>query len=239
MGEVTVTIGFDAASRRVTIDGKPTGEPIEIGRVVAEGFDYQTEADRTNTIHWNPQHVNFDDFRRNVQAFVDIAGILNLYKKLLFRGKTPDELRMLQPREELSMAAHGGAIPPAEIDLVHGILGSMTENGELGEILLDMLDGKPADRINAIEEVGDNRWYLNRILRWADCDDLTCERMNIDKLHGRHGATFNTERDANRDLDAERARLVDGAAKPVERRFFGQPEAVVRRPIGDCEGMDC
>jgi hypothetical protein len=231
MGEVTVTIGFDAASRRVTIDGEPTGEPIAIGigRVVAEGFDYQAEADRTNTIHWNPQHVSFDDFRRNVAAFVDLAGVLNLYKKLLFRGRTPDELRMPTPHEDQSIAAHGGAIPSNEIDLVHGILGSMTENGELAEILLDMLDGKPADRINAIEEVGDNRWYLNRILRWADCDDLTCERMNIDKLHGRHGATFNTERDANRDLDAERARLEAGTdsafdAEGSQRRFMKQDD---------------
>jgi hypothetical protein len=62
MGEVTVTIGFDAASRRVTIDGEPTGEPIAIGigREVAEGFDYQAEAYKTCSPHWNPQHIEYD-----------------------------------------------------------------------------------------------------------------------------------------------------------------------------------
>lgn len=240
--EVSVTVGFDAASRRITVDGQPVGDVLRImGRVEAEGFDYQAEADKTCTIHWNPQYVNFDDFRRNVQAFVELAGVLNLYKKLLFRGRTPEELHMQTPDESASMAAHGGCIPPNEIDLVHGILGTMTETGELAEVLLDMLDGRLPDRVNAIEEVGDNRWYLNRILRWADCTDEQCERVNIDKLHGRHGETFNTLRDRDRDLNAERARLEEGAADkpaPIKRRFFGQTEAVERRPIGDVPGMD-
>jgi hypothetical protein len=230
-GPITVAIGFDAASRRITVDGEPQGEPIVVlPRALGEGFDYQAEADRTNTIHWNPHHVHFDDFRRNVQAFVELAGVLNLYKKLLFRGRTPEELMMRRPEEGDSLAGYGGVIPSNEIDLVHGILGTMTETGEYAEILLDLLNGKQPDRINAIEETGDLRWYQNRVLRWADCDDLTCERMNVDKLHGRHGATFNTERDANRDLGAERSRLERGVEPgPLVDAAEGKKAAPKRR----------
>jgi hypothetical protein len=178
-----------------------------MSRVVAEGFDYQREADKTCSIEWNPQHVDYDAFLKTLSQFVDLCGVLNVYKKLLFRGKTPRDVGLPEPSYSKTLAAHGGAIPPAEIDLVHGIIGSATEVGELAEILLDLLEGKAADRVNAIEEAGDIRWYLNRVLRWADCSDLQCEMTNIDKLHGRHGSSFDVFRDANRDLERERARL--------------------------------
>lgn len=230
--KVELQIGFDATSRRVTVDGQPYGEPIRImGRVEAEGFDYQAEADKTNSPVWNPQNVIFQNFRNNVDTFVQLAGVLNIYKKLLFRGKTPAELDMPQPEENESLAAYGGAIPANEIDLVHGILGAMTEVGELAEVLLDMLDGKAPDRVNVVEEVGDQRWYLNRCLRWAGVTDEQCERINVDKLHGRHGSAFDIFRDANRDLDAERVGLeravvepgplVEAAEQP-QRRFMQQ-----------------
>jgi hypothetical protein len=211
IGGVVVAIGFDASSRHITVDGKPYGDPIlTFGRVEAEGFDYQAEADKTNSPVWSPENVNLDDLRRNLQSFVDLAGILNLYKKLLFRGKNPEDLGMRTPEYGESVAGHGCAVPANEIDLVHGIIGNATEAGELCEILIDLLDGKAPDRVNAVEEVGDCRWYLNRVLRWADCTDLQCERINVDKLHGRHGTAFDIFRDANRDLGGERARLEQG-----------------------------
>jgi hypothetical protein len=176
-------------------------------RVEAERFDYQAEADKTCSIEWNPQHVHYRNFHLCVQQFVDLCGVMNVYKKLLFRGKTPADVGLPMPEQCDSLAGYGGAFPATEIDLVHGIIGAVTEVGELAEILLDMLDGKPADRVNAIEETGDIRWYLNRVLRWADCSDLQCEMTNIDKLHGRHGSSFDVFRDANRDLERERARL--------------------------------
>lgn len=201
-----------------------------VSRVEAEGFDYQGEADKTCSPHWNPQYVNQDAFVKTLRQFIDLCGVLNVYYKLLLRGKTPDQFNLTIPPEHMSLAAHGGAIPTNEIDLVHGILGSSTEVGELAEILLDLIEGKPADRVNAIEETGDMRWFLNRVLRWADCTDFQCEQTNIDKLHGRHGTAFDIFKDANRDLERERARLEssadrdDGPKLPLEappRRYFG------------------
>ena len=185
-----------------------TGVIVATTRVEAEGFDYQAEADATCSIHWNPQNVHFDDFRNVVKQMVELGGVLNLYKKLLFRGKTPDELNMRQPDESASLAGNGGHIMGFDIDLVHGIVGLCTETGEAAEVLLDLLDGKVPDRVNVVEEAGDCRWYINRMLRWAGVTDEQCERANIDKLHGRgFAAGFDMFADSNRDLDAERARL--------------------------------
>jgi hypothetical protein len=202
-------------------------------RVVAEGFDYQAEADRTCSVHWNPQNVNLADFRRCLEQFAQIAAVLNLYKKLLFRGVEPGAINMPTPDYSQSMAAYGGTIPTAEIDLVHGILGDATESGETVEILLDMLNGKTPDRVNVVEEAGDKRWYINRMLRWAGISDYQCERANIDKLHGRgHANGLDIFADANRDLDAERARLeqsVASEAPTLPLGAHGDEEAPKRR----------
>lgn len=216
-------------------------------RVEAEGFDYQAEADKTCSPHWNPQNVEFYAFRRTLVQFIDLCGVLNVYYKIMLRGKTPEDFNMKPPAESLSLAGYGGTIPANEIDLVHGILGSATEVGELAEILLDLVDGKPADRVNAIEEVGDMRWFLNRVLRWAGSTDLQCEMGNIDKLHGRHGSSFNVFRDANRDLERERERLEiavdrniadEAPTLPLGPEGDEEPQRFERRPIGDVPGMD-
>jgi hypothetical protein len=178
-----------------------------LSRVDAEGFDYQAEAYKTCSPHWNPQHVNRDVLLRLLRQYVDLCGLINIQYKLLLRGKTPDHFNLPMPPENASLAAHGGDIPPNEIDLIHGILGGASEFGELVEVAIDLIEGKPADRVNAIEEVGDMRWFLNLILRWAGCSDLECEMTNVDKLHGRHGSSFDIFRDAHRDLQRERARL--------------------------------
>lgn len=223
---------------------------MEIGSltvgIVADDFDYMAEADKTNSIVWNPQYVNHADFTRCVREFVQLANVLDLYKKLLFRGRTPEALQMRQPDESASLAGNGGHIPPCEIDLVHGILGGMTEAGESAEILLDMLDGKAPDRVNVVEEAGDRLWYINRELRWAGVTFDQAMRINVDKLHGRHGSSFDVFRDANRDLEAERRRL-EGLAAPVPTLPLDETEKdgfetvvpnFARRPIGDVPGMD-
>lgn len=218
-----------------------------MSRVEAEGFDYQAEADKTCSPHWNPQNVEFYAFRRTLVQFIDLCGVLNAYYKVLLRGKSPDDFNLKTPAECLSLAGYGGSIPANEIDLVHGILGSATEVGELVEILLRLIDGKSPDRVNAVEEVGDMRWFLNRVLRWAGSTDLECEMANIDKLHGRHGSSFDLFRDANRDLERERERLelsVDRTVEEAPTLPLGpegdeEPDHFERRPIGDIPGMDC
>lgn len=173
-----------------------------MNRITAESFDYQAEADKTCSIEWGANKVDRETFVRNLTFFAETAKVLNLYKKLLFRGKMPAELSMRAPRYSESMARH---FDEKDIDLVHGIVGIATEAGEAVEILLAMIEGGKPDRVNAVEECGDLRWYINRVLRWADVTDEQCERANIDKLHGRGFAQgFDMFADNNRNLDAER-----------------------------------
>ncbi len=169
-------------------------------------FDYQAEADKTCSIEWGPHNVNLGNFLKTLAAFAETASTLNLYKKLLFRGKTPEQLGMSQPTPKNSLE---GFIDAEDIDLVHGLLGIATEAGECVEILRDtVLKVRKPDKLNAVEECGDLRWYINRVLRWADVTDEDCERANIAKLHGRgFQFGFNKDADSNRDLDNERSIL--------------------------------
>jgi hypothetical protein len=182
-----------------------------MNRITAEGFDYQGEADKTCSIEWGAHKVNRADFLGQLRVFAVTAQILNLYKKLLFRGKLPEDVGLLQPSNTASLLDF---IPDADVDLVHGIVGIATEAGEAVEILIAMIEGTAPDRVNAVEEVGDLRWYMNRVLRWANVTDEECERANIAKLHGRGFAFgFNAQADSNRDLQAERA-ILESATLP-------------------------
>lgn len=188
------------------------GDPIAHGP-----FDYMKEADKTNSVLFNPQYVNRDDFVRNLRSFIEIADVLNLYKKLLFRGRKPDELNMQRPRLHESLGVEFDPMNTAEatINVVHGAVGVLTEAGEVAEFLLKAIEENTLDPVNVAEEAGDLRWYIVRMLRGINMTDEQCERMNIDKLHGRHGDTFNVERDANRNLLAERAGLEASAGLPL------------------------
>lgn len=200
-------------------------------------FDYMAEADKTCSIVYNPQFVDRDDF---VNVLTSIAGFcedLNMYKKLLFRGKTPEDLEFPRPLLANSLAVEfdPNNPMPGEVDLLHGIVGAITEAGELAEVLLHRIETNSFDRVNVLEEGGDISWYLVRILRGLGIDMETMHKANIDKLHGRHGEAFDVFRDANRNLATERAKLEEAAAPLFDSTDSTPP---VPATHGDCEGSD-
>jgi NTP pyrophosphatase (non-canonical NTP hydrolase) len=92
--------------------------------------------------------------------------------------------------------------------LVHAGMGLTTETAELVDALKKWaFYGKPLDKVNIKEEVGDVFWYLAIV---ADECGFTFEEAmetNIKRLRKRYGDKF-TEFDANnRNLIAERAIL--------------------------------
>lgn len=190
------------------------------------GFDYMAEADKTCSIIFGSQHVNRDGMVHVLRNFIGFSQELNLLKKLLFRGKTPADLGLPEPalHESLSVEWPHNT-DEAVVNVVHGIVGVCTEAGEAAEILLRMIEsasGQSFDAINVAEEAGDLRWYIARMLRGIGMTDEACERMNIDKLHGRHGDKFDPFRDANRDLAAERAKL-EADFTPPPAPLFDDP----------------
>lgn len=194
-----------------------TEEEFRTGNGVEHHFDYMAEADRTNSVLFNPQNIDRDAFVRNLKAFVETANVLNLYKKLLFRGKTPEELGLPKPLLHASLAVEFDPNNSSEttINVVHGAIGVMTEAGEVAELILNAIENAERDDVNVLEECGDIMWYLARMLRGVGSNFDHCGRTNINKLRGRHGATFNVERDHNRNLEDERMQLERDASTPL------------------------
>ncbi len=224
-------------------------------------FNYAREAEKTNSIIFTPEHIGLDDFIMTLRSVIVTAERMNLFKKLFFRGKTPKDIGMVAPEYQRSVGPLFEKLSNDDINVIHGIIGVITEAGEMAELMMAFMHGHPFDRVNALEESGDVEWYQHRILAGIGATADLRDRTNIDKLHGRHGSAFDVFRDANRDLSAERGKLEASAAPlletmagasdpaavpPRERNQPPLPPGVeatsvgsVKTNIGDVEGMDC
>lgn len=183
-------------------------------------YDYMAEADKTCTVVFNPQNVNRDRFVEVLQGISDLCDELNVAKKLFFRGKTCDELDQVQPSlaESVAVEFDPNNTSFEELNLLHGLVGVITEAGEMADVLLHRMKVGQFDNVNAMEESGDVAWYLARILRGLGSDFPAMQKMNINKLRGRHGTAFDVFRDANRDLAEERKKLEADAAPLFDRK---------------------
>jgi NTP pyrophosphatase (non-canonical NTP hydrolase) len=92
-----------------------------------------------------------------------------------------------------------------ELDILHGAIGLSTEAGELLDACKKMLFyGRPLDRLNVIEELGDIEWYLELIRAALGVTREQVIDANKKKLRVRYGGTWTAEAAANRDVAAER-----------------------------------
>ena len=90
-------------------------------------------------------------------------------------------------------------------DLIHGIIGTAGEAGELVDALTTaILTHVNVDRINIIEEVGDVLWYLALTLRAVNSTFDEAMELNIQKLRKRYPEQWSQEAVLNRDLEGER-----------------------------------
>ena len=95
-----------------------------------------------------------------------------------------------------------------EHDLLHAIMGLVTESAELLDVLKKRhAYGKPLDLVNLREEAGDVLWYLPLLCRALGVSMNDVAALNIEKLRARYPAKFTTAAALNRNLDAERAIL--------------------------------
>ena len=93
-------------------------------------------------------------------------------------------------------------------DLLHGVLGLITEAAEIADVIKKQhAYGKPLDRVNLKEELGDVLWYIPLLCRALDTDMESVAEMNIAKLKLRYPDKFNTKDATTRDLVAERELL--------------------------------
>ena len=125
-------------------------------------------------------------------------------------------------------------LKPELADLIHAILGSITETAELAEHVRDVLVGKAAelDPVNLKEEFGDLLWYVALGLRFLQTDFPETFAANIAKLQTRFPEKFTQDAALNRDLAAERAVLME---QPVTSSGHGRVVVMVEQP-GEPEG---
>ena len=147
-----------------------------------------------------------------------VAGILNIVaksiepldaaKKALFYGREINPAVMNRLHVTDGFYGHIGArFEGLDVDLIHAILGIITEAGELAEALLKAMNTGEFDETNLREEGGDQLWYLAMKFRALGTTFEREAERNIAKLKTRFPDKFNQDEAINRDLLAEEAVL--------------------------------
>lgn len=105
----------------------------------------------------------------------------------------------------------------------HGILGIVTESGELASALLKCFEnsGTTIDPVNVQEEMSDIGWYEAILHDTLKLDWGQGLENVINKLRVRYPDKYSDEAAENRNLEAERAELEKGVSLPVTPSTMG------------------
>jgi len=172
-------------------------------------FDYIKEASLTNSSSFYGEQMPLSYFEEVVSESIEVIKKLDQIKKALFYGR---EIEIPHEHQNSTNIAH---LPQwisnnknndvKAIDVIHGIIGKVTEAGELLEALAaTAFECKPFDAINMVEEVGDGLWYDALLLNTLCLTFEEAQQINIEKLRKRYPNKF-TEFDAiYRNVDEER-----------------------------------
>lgn len=148
------------------------------------------------------------------------AELLDAVKKQVFYGDASkiqrdwsEEIQALQ--DAVDFLKEGGLNDPLseKIDIdtrvFHGLLGIITEAGELSEVVFDKVaNNKPIDATNVQEEaIGDIGWYQAILADSLNLDTYLGLTNVINKLIVRYPDKFTEEAAKNRNLAAERQQL--------------------------------
>ncbi len=99
------------------------------------------------------------------------------------------------------------------IRLLHAGIGLATEAGEfLDQLKRHIFYGKPLDKTNLMEEMGDTDWYMNLACDALHTTMAVIEQANIKKLAARYGEKFSEDAALLRNLGLELKVLEDNLA---------------------------
>jgi len=186
--------------------------------------DFVTNAVRTES-RIDSVVVNKQLLTHVIQAIVQLSEVLDQIKKNVFYKKP---MNVIAIRDALASAKEhcistdylniGGptnnettlAVNPR---LFHCIIGLATETDELLEAM--NLDSPDFDRVNILEELGDQAWYqaIGIDTLEASFEKDVLDRV-ISKLRARYPNKFNSEQAINRDLVKEREVLEGNKQNP-------------------------
>lgn len=150
------------------------------------------------------------DLLRALEETIATGNNLDILKKSLFYGKdlpyTTDDSQVKCIDFAAKLGTHLGEL--AQVEVLHGIIGIITESSELAEALVNAVhSGAPLDMVNLSEECGDVLWYMACILRHTNKSFHDLQVQNIAKLRKRYPNGFLAYDALNRDLGAERSVL--------------------------------
>ena len=184
-----------------------------------------------------------------LKVVIEVTEILDAVKKAVFYNKTAKLEGDLTARlhalatliEALSWQNSGrgpvGAIMAEEtiknVDprVFHGILGIITESGELASALLKSIENEdtPIDPVNIQEEMSDIAWYKAILHDSLNLDWGQGLENVINKLRIRYPEKYSDDAAANRDLESERAALEVGVESLVRADVVHIPDEEDRR----------
>lgn len=99
---------------------------------------------------------------------------------------------------------------PALVRLLHVAMGLATETGEfVDQLKKHIFYGKPLDKTNLAEELGDLTWYMRIAFATLDTGMLEILLRNVEKLRVRYPDKFTEQNALERDLTAEAKTLSD------------------------------
>jgi len=100
------------------------------------------------------------------------------------------------------------SVTSEQIRLLHAAVGLSTEVGELADsIKKHVFYGKPLDKANLFEELGDVAWYMAIIVDFLKVSMESVLAANVDKLKQRYPHKFTADECDQRDLFAEAAQM--------------------------------
>lgn len=100
---------------------------------------------------------------------------------------------------------------PENVRLLHAAIGLCTESGEIQDQLKKAIFyGKPLDKVNLAEELGDIFWYMAIMADALGVSFDEIQEKNIAKLKARYGAKFTEAAALTRDLETER-KILEGS----------------------------
>lgn len=175
--------------------------------------DYIKQAHQTMAPNIHPERIHLGNVVQCLSELIIWTQNLDTIKKGLFYNRAHEEL---EPEDNnINSASYALVLQNLSDDhykavaILHGIIGKITEAGELAEALVDVIKHpKKLDIINVREEVGDGLWYDAILLNAIGSDFNDAMAVNIKKLRARFPNRF-TEYDAlNRNLKNERDNLI-------------------------------
>lgn len=157
---------------------------------------------------------------------INIGKRMDRIKKYVYYGKSCQEIEIAIIRENdpgsAPMNVEMQDRAAREVRRLHGLIGLITETGELSEAFNDCIRrGAELDAVNVMEEIGDIEWYAAQ--ECAACGYVLSDALeaNLRKLAKRYGQDFSQKNAIDRDVTAEREIL-----ESAQRRLFTENDDV-------------